>query len=473
MELRPYQRETILLMREAFQQGHRNIVLCLPTGAGKTVVFSHMVKLAFEKNTKTLVLTDRTELFKQTIKSLGKVGVPVEEIRPDKKTLYEGGVIFLAMVETFKRRMKKIPWLMPELIIIDEAHKGNFNKILEMFPNSRFIGATATPVGKHFYEKYTHIVQNIDIPQLIEEGYLSHCKAYQMVDDFSDLETKMGEFTNNSLFQHHNKPQLYNGVIEYWKKLAEGKKTIVFNVNIEHTKKMHEQFLAHNISSACITSQTSKEEREATLRAFSSGAFQVLNNCGILTTGYDEPTIECVVMNRATKSLPLWLQCVGRGSRVTETKKEFLLLDFGGNHQRLGLWNEPRTWKLKKYRVGDGVTPTKTCPKCSAVLLNTATQCACGYVYPKEKKINKTGVMVEVHVPKQLVGKRVSDLSIKELIELQRGKKYKPSFVWRVIRSKGIKAIKEYAQLMGYKEGWCYTQKNDLDNCTYTNYLLS
>ena len=470
MELRPYQEESIHLLREAFQEGHKRIVLCLPTGAGKTVVFSQMAKLAFEKNTKTLVLTDRTELFKQTIKSLGRVGVPVEEISPDKKTACREGVIFLAMVETLKRRIKKLDWLAPDLIIIDEAHKGNFNKIFEHFPHARFIGATATPVGKHFYEEYTHIVQNIDIPQLVQDGFLSQCRAYQMVDDFSDLETKMGEFTNNSLFLHHDKPQLYNGVVENWMRLAQGKKTIVFNVNIEHTKKMHEQFIAHGISSEYITSQTPSIERERILRAFTCGAFTVLNNCGILTTGYDEPTIECVVMNRATKSLPLWLQCVGRGSRVTETKKEFLVLDFGGNHQRLGLWNEPRVWKLKKGRVGDGVAPTKSCPVCNLVLPNSATKCECGYVYPKEKKVQKNGVMVEVAVPKQLVGKRVSDLSLKELIELQKSKKYKASFVWRVVRSRGEECLREYARLMGYSEGWVYMQKDGAN--TFTNYLL-
>lgn len=468
--LRPYQQESLASMREAFKEGHKRIVLCLPTGAGKTVVFSEMVRLAHQANTKTLVLTDRTELFKQTIRSLGKVGVPVEEIVPYKKTTYTDAVVFLAMVETFKRRKVQFVDLAPKLIIIDEAHKGSFNPLFELFPDAWFIGATATPVGAHFYKQYTKIIQNIDIPELVEGGYLSKCKAFQMVDDFGDLESKCGEFTEQSLSLHYNKPQLFSGVVEEWLNRAKDKKTIVFNVNIEHTINVHKAFLEAGISSAYITSKSTKEEREFALSAFHNGNIQVLNNCGILTTGYDEPSIECVIVNRATKSLPLWLQCVGRGSRIYEGKNEFIVLDFGGNHSRLGLWNEPREWTLKKKKVGHGVASCKDCPQCLCVLPNSARKCEnCGYVYPIEKKIQKNGVMVEVKAPPELVGKKIEDLSLEELYALQKSKKYKPTYIWRVVRSRGV--IKEYAHLAGYSDGWIYMQKNNPD-CLFTNYTV-
>lgn len=496
ISLRPYQSESIFHLRAGFAAKHQRQVLTLPTGAGKTVVFCEMARMAFEKGTVTLILTDRTELFKQTIKSLTRIGVSVEEISPNKTYIYEGATIYLGMVETLKRRKNLA--IEPELIIIDESHKGNFTSILERFPKAKVIGATATPVGKHFFEWYQNIVQVIDVPDLVASGYLVKCKAYQMEDDFSDLQTKAGEFTDYSLLAHYDKPKLYDGVIDWWRKYAEGKKTICFNVNIEHTIKTHETFIAAGISSEYVTSKTPKEERDRILAAFSAGHFSVLNNCGILTTGYDEPTIECVILNRATKSLPLFLQCIGRGSRTLKgvidncktdderlsaiaasAKPNFITLDFGMNHDRLGMWNEPRLWKLKEPREKqESAAPVKTCgnKECGCLVPISIMQCGfCGYIFPAKVAELKQGVMVEVtpKVPDGLKGKHISDLSIDQLFELETSKAYKSTFIWRVIRSMGEDAIKTYAALKEYKSGWIKRQIEDMGNSEYTDYRLT
>jgi len=476
INLRPYQSESILQLRSGFASGHKRQVLCLPTGAGKTVVFSDMVRMASEKGTVTIVLTDRTELFKQTIKSLGKVGVSVEEISPEKKNIYDEATIYLAMVETLKRR-KNIK-INPGLIIIDEAHKGNFTSILEKYPDARVIGATATPEGKHFFRYYSSIVQNIDIPDLVDQGFLCDCKPFQMQDDFSDLEIKAGEYTDNSLMGHFDKPQLYDGVISEWLRLSPGTKTICFNVNIKHTIKTHEAFLQAGISSEYVTSKTPKNDRNRILKAFADGHFKVLNNCGILTTGYDEPSIETVIMNRATKSLPLFLQCAGRGSRLYGGKKTFTLLDFGMNHNRHGMWNEPREWELKppKKKV-EGVAPVKSCPNkdCGCMVAASAVKCKfCGYIFPLKEYELQSGVMVEVtkKIPNHLKGKRISELSINDLIELENSKIYKASFIWRVIRSFGEDAVLIYQGLKGHSKGWAHRQIQDLENSNYTDYRI-
>jgi len=496
MQLRPYQYESIHHLREGFANKHMRQVLTLPTGAGKTVVFCEMVRMAFEKGTRTIILTDRTELFKQTIKSLGRVGVSVEEISPNNKKIYQEATVFLGMVETLKRR--KHLDLNPELIIIDEAHKGNFTAIIEQFPYARIIGATATPEGKHFFKYYTNIVQNIDVPDLVSSGYLVNCKGYQMVDDLSDLETKAGEYTDQSMLQHYDKPKLYDGVIDWWRKYADGIKTICFNVNIQHTIKTHEAFIAAGISSEYVTSKTPKDERDRILAAFSAGHFQVLNNCGILTTGYDEPTIGCVIMNRATKSLPLYLQCVGRGSRVlpgvidlcttddhriaaiaVSSKPNFIFLDFGMNHDRLGLWNEARLWKIKSPRdKKESVAPVKTCgnEECGCLVAISVMVCNfCGYVFPVRESSLAEGVMVEVtpRAPEGLRGRKISELNIDQLLELEKSKAYKSSFIWRVIRSMGQDSVKYYAKIKGYKNGWIQRQIDDLDNCEFTDYKLT
>lgn len=475
INLRPYQSESIAILRNGFRNGEKRQVLCLPTGAGKTVVFSEMARMAAEKGTVTMVLTDRTELFKQTLKSINNVGVAVEEISRWKKDIYLNATIYLAMVETIKRRPQLTSFLRPSLIILDEAHKGNFNRILDLFPDAKVIGATATPEGKHFFKYYQSIVQNIDIPDLVEQGFLCDCKAYQMQDDFSDLEVKAGEYTDASLLTHFDKPKLYDGVIEEWRKHASGLKTIVFCVNIKHTIATYYAFIDSGISAEYITSDTPTIEREKILAAFKAGSFQVIVNCGILTTGYDEPSIQCVIMNRATKSLTLFLQCAGRGSRIYPNKEHFVLLDFGMNHDRHGMWNEPRTWKLKKPKEKkESVAPVKECVCGCLVAASTRTCKYCGYIFPVKEGQTIGGVMVEVtpKVPSNLEGMRIDQLSIDNLLELEKSKKYKSSFIWRVVRSMGEDAVNTYASIKGYKSGWINRQVNDLDNCQFTNYLL-
>ncbi len=380
------------------------------------------------------------------------------------------------MIETFKRR--NIENYHPTLIIADEAHKSAFTKVFQNYPDAFIIGATATPVGKHIPQIYTNIVQTIDTPHLIEQGFLSPCKAFQMQDDFSDLTIKGGEYTDESQYAHYNKPKLYKGVVDKWQQLATNKKTLVFNVNIKHAEEMNREFKEAGIISEVVTSNTTSEERKRILTAFKQGHVTVLNNCGILTTGYDEPSIECVIMNRKTKSLPLWLQCCGRGSRIYQGKSQFIILDFGMNHHEHGMWEEPREWTLnqKKPKKKQEQPPSvKECPSCTALVFAAARICNhCGFEFAIAEPELKEGVMVEVKptAPEHLKGKKIAELDIPELLELERSKKYKPSFIWRVIRSKGEVAIKQYAALKGYSSGWIYRQRIQSTDSNFTNFTI-
>lgn len=470
LQLRNYQLNAISELRESFKNGHKRIILALPTGSGKTVVFSEMVRLAAEKNTQTLILTDRIELFEQTFRAIEKHKLQIQIINANTTAIDTNALITVAMVETFHRRNYS---LLPKFIIIDEAHKGNFTKILDTYSEAKVIGATATPIGKHIPKYYSEIIQTIDTPELVEHNYLADCKAFQMQDDFSDLKVKRNEYTDESLFQHFNKRKLYSGVIDEWKIRANNKKTIVFNCNIEHSNNMAMEFTNAGIVSESITSKTPKAERERILQAFKKGLFQVLNNCGILTTGYDEPSIECVIMNRKTLSLPLFLQCCGRGSRPYEGKKYFTILDFGMNHDQHGMWNEERNWNLKeKKKKKEGAAPVKECPNCNAMLFASAKVCKyCNHEFEVKEAEEKKGVMVEI-VPKKFIGKKIGELSIDELIELQQTKKYKATMIWRVIRSKGIEAVREYGNKMQYKKGWFTRQEEQIKDSNFSNYAI-
>ena len=475
LKLRPYQTESIRLLQDGFRR-HKRQVLCLPTGAGKTVIFSQMVFMAASKGTSTLVLTHRQELFKQTFASVAAYNIPIQRINPDTKHIDGTALVSVAMVETLERRIRAGKNnLEPGLIIIDEAHFGNFTKIIQHFENSFVIGVTATPVGKHFHQLYTVLVDPISISDLIASKFLCQYKGYQMQDDFSDLKVSRGEYTEESLFLHFDKPELYKGVVEKYKEKCNGQKAIVFNCNIEHSDLTAKAFNDAGIKSYSLTSRTGAAERERILSDFHDGCFMVLNNCGILTNGYDEDTITVVIVNRATASLPLWLQMCGRGSRPNPNKTMFTVLDFGKNHERHGLWNGNRTWKIEKPRERtERAAPTKECPTCAAMLYASVRQCPyCGYMFiaPDKEATVKDGVLVEV-VPNTWDGKYIDECTIPELCDIQAKGKLKAAYIWRIVRARG--ELQRYADLMGYSRGWVWTQQTKFKHDTaYKNILVN
>lgn len=440
-----------------------------------------MVIRAAKKGTRTLILTDRIELFQQSFAAIERAGITPEVLhaKSGHDHITPWTLIILAMVETVSRRIRKGLHLDPQLIIIDEAHKGNFTKILDIFPETRVVGATATPIGKHFHKYYTNLVNNIDIPELVRGNFLVPCRAFQMVADLSDLEVQNGEFTEQSQYKHFSKRILFEGVIEQYIDRIYGQKTLVFNCNIAHAEEMADAFSAAGILSRCITSKTPDEERREILQYYAAGKFPVLNNCGVLTTGFDDPSIECVIMNRATMSLALFLQCLGRASRPFHNKPFFTVLDFGMNHSRHGRWDDEREWTLaekKKKRMQ--VAPQKICPTCDALLHASVRECPfCHHQFEFEGLVPQEGVMVEVRkldsiIPEDLKGKRLSDCTPAELIVLWKAGSIKYALLCRILRTHGEPALREFSRHQKYKKGWLWHQLQDKSATGYKDRVI-
>jgi superfamily II DNA or RNA helicase len=221
-----------------------------------------------------------------------------------------------------------------------------------------------------------------------------------------------------------------------------------------------------------VTSKSTPEERQNAMNDFHSGTAQIMVNCGILTTGYDHPPIECVIMNRATMSIPLWLQCCGRGSRLSPGKEEFILIDMGGNVDRLGRWEEPRDWKYHFFHPKKaGQTqpaPVKECPECESILPARTMKCDyCGYEFPESERETEAieGELVALKkAPNNLIGKRIDELTTGELFQLYRSERYKKGFILRVLRSRGISELMAFASIAKFKPGWAYHQINEPKN---------
>jgi superfamily II DNA or RNA helicase len=420
MELRPYQVDAIGELRSVFEKASR-VILTLPTGAGKTVVFTELVNQALQKDlfARALILTDRVELLGQAGGTLGKSGIPWSPIKPkmepDLRTRCH-----VAMVETFARRAERYADLMQtyDIIIIDEAHRGNFKKLFQYFPEKCLVvGATATPVASDRKDPlknyYGSIVCPIQIPELVEQGYLVPAVTYSAKIDRSMLRVKMGEYTDESMMDMFDKREVYDGVVNKYRQFANGRKAICFNVNIQHSQRMVTNFRHAGITAEHVDGTTPALIREQILADFKAGNFQVLCNVGIVTTGYDEPSVSCIIVNRVTKSTPLWLQMCGRGSRIhaASGKKNFVLLDMGENYKELGMWEDYRDWKKEFYhpkKAGEGIAPTKTCPGCSAIVRAAETECPqCGFDFIGSKEVEEQReVEFELIKPKVLpVGK--------------------------------------------------------------------
>ena len=442
MQLRTYQLHAVDQIRAAFKDTKR-VVLCLPTGAGKTVVFSEIVRRVLEKGNKVAIITHRRELLSQA----GKLN------RCD-----------ILMVETLNNQIKRgvVNLADYDLLVIDEAHIGNFSKILEGF-GGFVIGATATPVSKPpMAQRYGKLIDSVSISDLIEEGYLCTPKTYAMHPvDTSKLASRMGEFTAQSLNDAFNRPQVYDGVVhEFCRKWAD-KKAIVFCVNIEATKATWLQFMLKLGLERVyqVHSEQPTELRAKIMADFIASKDGILVNCGIATTGFDCPDIEVVVVNRATQSVALWLQMVGRGSRPSAGKSEFTILDFGENVHRLGFWQEPRDWSKAFEGVekkGTGVAPVKDCPCCSAVLYASARFCEfCGEAFQTEAKQATEGVLQEMAYDK-LNGRYLYDIAKTpaDLWELKSRKGYKQAFIERVLYFANYRELQKFWRGKGYTEGY-------------------
>jgi len=461
MQLRTYQLHAVDQIRAAFKDTKR-VVLCLPTGAGKTVVFSEIVRRVLEKGNKVAIITHRRELLSQA----GKLN------RCD-----------ILMVETLNNQIKRgvVNLADYDLLVIDEAHIGNFSKILQGF-GGFVIGATATPVSKPpMAQRYGKLIDSVSISDLIEEGYLCTPKTYAMHPvDTSKLASRMGEFTAQSLNDAFNRPQVYDGVVhEFCRKWAD-KKAIVFCVNIEATKATWLQFMLKLGLERVyqVHSEQPTELRAKIMADFIASKDGILVNCGIATTGFDCPDIEVVVVNRATQSVALWLQMVGRGSRPAPNKDAFTILDFGENVHRLGFWQEPRDWSKAFEGVekkGTGVAPVKDCPCCSAVLYASARFCEfCGEAFQTEAKQATEGVLQEMAYDK-LNGRYLYDIAKTpaDLWELKSRKGYKQAFIERVLYFANYRELQKFWRGKGYTEGYTNRRMREFaEGQPVKNYLI-
>ena len=362
-ELYSYQKGAIDRIFRAFEEApdDYHLLYQLPTGGGKTVIFSEIVRQYLKTHKKkVLVMTHRVELCKQTSNMLTEFGVKNKVVNStanlDDQNDY---MCFVAMVETLNNRLLDdvLDVSGVGLVIIDEAHYNSFTKIFKFFSKSFLLGVTATPLSSNtklpMNENYNELIAGETIQALIENEFLAKANMYAYNVGLTSLTIGAnGDYTVKSSEDLYTSTGMLTKLMQAYDQRSKGKKTLIFNNGINTSLYVYESFKQVGLPIMHLDNTASKKQRAYILDWFKHTPGAILSSVSILTTGFDEPTVESIILNRATKSLTLYYQMIGRGSRILKDKSEFDVIDLGNNFLRFGPWGADLDWQ-KIFRNPD------------------------------------------------------------------------------------------------------------------------
>src|SRR6187431_526254 len=341
--LRSYQREAIAAVLEARRAGIRRMVVCLPTGAGKTVIFSHLAELARRQ---VLVLAHREELLSQAREKLqqalrGTAVVALE--RGAERGASDAKVLVCSIRSLHEQRLAEVIRARNVgLVIYDECHHAAAEDNLRVLrqigvfePNwpGTLLGFTATTArgdGKGLDEVFERIVYSRALPDLIDAGYLSKLRGFRIstAADLTRLSAAGADFRDEELACAVDIEERNALVARSIQELARDRRTIAFCVTVNHARNLCKSLNYLGVSAGLVYGAMPSEARAKALSDFREGRTQALTNVGVLTEGFDDPGVSCIAMARPTRSEGLYAQCVGRGTRLFPEKRDCLILDF-------------------------------------------------------------------------------------------------------------------------------------------------
>lgn len=409
-DLRPYQSDLIFRTRQSLIK-HRRVIMQAPTGAGKSLIIGELTRLCSLKGSKVLVVAHRTEIVNQNAEAIEEREVKCSIISPKTRSV-PSTLICSGMAQTLLRRVEKEEWkkyiASINVLIIDEAHDSSSNFLFDYIsPQCYVVGFTATPVRygsqRQLGYDYNDIVLGPQVQELIDLGFLCRCRLFSLdapkMDDV-DFDYGRGDYSLAQMAKKFQSKARYTGTVDNWERIAKGTKTIVFCCSSEQTIEITKEFVKRGYKAKyCLSGSFDEDieysgERKEVLDAFARGEFEILVSLGILTAGWNEPSVKTCITCYATISVTKWLQSLGRCSRPHPSKNgEFILLDMGANFEKLGRYEDDRKWYLfHNTGRGGGAAPVRECPEdkggCSRLLPIQVQDCPfCGYHFPTKQEI--------------------------------------------------------------------------------------
>jgi superfamily II DNA or RNA helicase len=401
MNLRPYQLVLITAIRLQYQLGHCKVLAVLPTGAGKTVCFSHIAQSAARKGNRVLIAVHRQELLDQACRSLP---MPHGVIAANR-AMDLSAAVQVASVQTLARRLHKLPRDFFQLVIIDEAHHSNagtWAKVFEHFHQAHLLGVTATPCrgdGRGLGDYYQAMVEGPSAAWLTDNGYLAPARVLAPPGfDTTGLRKRMGDFDTKEA--EHRIGTIMGDCLSHYRKHLDGQTAIAFCCSVAHAEAVARLFMGAGIPAASIDGSMTSEQRRDLLQALGTGRIRVLTSCALIGEGVDVPSVGGCILLRPTASTSLHLQMIGRCLRPSPGKTA-VILDHVGNTQRLGHHLEEREWSLDgtPKRDREAAPSVKVCPRCFSAMPSAARECPdCGHEFVVERRELTTvdGELVEV-----------------------------------------------------------------------------
>jgi superfamily II DNA or RNA helicase len=379
LTLRPYQQAALEALREHFRVNSQRLMLYSPTGSGKTEIALAMASGAIAKGLRVLFLVHRIELVGQAYRRALASGLRAG-IFQGSNTHNIDAPLLCASIQTVARR--GFPFDVG-LIVIDEGHTTASGKayaaLMARTNTIPTVGLTATPFarglarvqedGRPLWER---LVVAAEIRELIDQGHLVDCDIYAPSEpDLKGVKIVAGDYHETQLGEVVDQAQLVGDIVSHWRRLAGGKRTVVFATNIAHSEHICEQFNAASVAAAHLDCYTSDDDRRAILDRLDQGETLVVSNCAVLAEGWDCPAVEVMVLARPTRSLTRYIQMAGRILRPAIGKENALILDHSGTCRRLGFPTDSLPLHLddgKPNKAGKASNPDKlpsVCPSCS------------------------------------------------------------------------------------------------------------
>ena len=403
MQLRPYQVPVVPALFNFFRERKPAIVnplLVFPTGSGKTAIIAAIVQeLTGKYKMRVLVVTHQKELIIQNFEMFKKFAPDVDA------GIYSASVgfrnthnkVIFAGVQSIYNKAEQFGNI--HAVIVDECHlipangNGMYNTLIDSLRKISgntvpLIGLTATPfrMDSGYLHKgddsiFTDIAYEIDINELLDAGYLSPLttKSVSVTVDASDIKSRGGDFIVSQL-EKATEEITEAAILDAIPRMASRKSVIVFCVTVSHARHVA------NLLDDCevICGETPQKERDELLRRFKSGELRCLASVNVLTTGFDAPNVDCIIMLRKTQSTGLYVQMLGRGLRICEGKVNCLVLDYAGNIFEHGMLDQIKV--TEKAEKGTGDAPVKVCPKCESFCHASIHACPdCGYEFPQSE----------------------------------------------------------------------------------------
>lgn len=434
MTLRPYQQEAKeAIFREWNEAGHDKTLLVLPTGTGKTIVFSAVTEECVRAGSRVLILAHRGELLDQAQdKLLKSTGLRCAVEKAEESSLNSWFRVTVGSVQTLMRE-KRLANFAPDHfghIIIDEAHhclSDSYQRVLEHFNRAQVLGVTATPDRgdmRNLGQYFESLAYEYTLPKAIREGYLCPIKAQTipLKLDLSGVGIQNGDFRAGDLGTALD-PYLYQ-IADEMANYCRGRKTVVFLPLVKTSQKFRDILNSRGFRAAEVNGDS--KDRAEVLQDFAAGAYDVLCNSMLLTEGWDCPSVDCIVVLRPTKVRSLYSQMVGRGTRLCEGKDHLLLLDFLWHTERHELCH-PASLICETAEVAQKATDLIEAAGEPVDLIEAEEQAATDVVAQREEALAKA--LAEMKSRKR---KLVDPLQFEMSIQAEDLSGYVPSFGWEM-----------------------------------------